>query len=119
MTTAPIWLASALVFGRKSVWMRKIRSNVFVMTPANEKDRPEQQVFRVGDAISESGIYRVHHLDHRIPHEVTLLRNEVFPRCAQCGDAMYFELVRAVPGLEEKDFRVRLYSIPSSEVEAA
>ena len=94
--------------------MCRTRSNVFVVTPANQNDRPEQPVFRVGDAISNSGIYRVHHFQHRYSHEVTLLRNERFPRCAKCGDAVYFELVRVVPGLEEKDFRVRLYSIPEA-----
>lgn len=94
--------------------MRKIRSNVFVMTPANQNNHPEQPVLRVGDAIPESGLYRVHHFEHRSPHEVTLLRNELFPRCAKCGDAVYFQLVRAVPGLERKDFKVRLYSIPEA-----
>lgn len=112
-------LASTLESGRKSVRMRKTRSNVLVMTPANQNDRPEQPGFHVGDAISESGIYRVHHFEHRDPHEVTLLRNEVFPDCAKCRDAVYFELVRAIPGLEEKDFRVRLYSIPNPESKAA
>lgn len=99
--------------------MRTIRSNVFVMTPASQNDLPEQPVFRVGDAISHSGIYRVRHFEHRSPHEVTLLRNELFPRCAKCGSAVYFELVKAVPGLEERDFRVRLYKIPEDEPEAA
>lgn len=99
--------------------MGKVRSNVFIMTPANQNDRPEQPVFRAGEAISDSGIYWVHHFEHRNPHEVTLLRNEIFPACAKCGDRVYFELVKAVPGLEEKDFRIRLYEIPLEEPEAA
>ena len=99
--------------------MCETRSNVFVRTPANQNGRPEQPVFRVGEIISQSGIYRVHHSEHRDPHEITLLRGEVFPRCAQCGDAVYFELARVVPGIEERDFRVRLYTIPNVEPEAA
>ena len=95
------------------------RSNVLVMTPANQNDRPEQPLFRVGDVISQTGIYLVHHSAHRSPHEVTLLKNEVFPPCAKCGNAVYFELVKAVPGLEDKDFRVRLYNIPNEESDAA
>ena len=91
----------------------------FVLTAANQNDRPEQPLFRVGDVISYSGIYRAHHSEHRIPHDVTLLRGEVFPPCAKCGNTVRFELVRAVPSLEDKDFHIRLYYIPLEEPEAA
>ncbi len=58
-----------------------------------ERKRP---TFRTGEKIAESGIYRVFHHKHRLPHEVTLLRDEHFPRCAGCQDAVTFQLVRRV-----------------------
>lgn len=92
--------------------MRRKRSNVLVMTPAKTKDDPKQPFFHPGEAILESGIYRVYHAGHRLPHEVTLLRNERFPPCIKCRDSVSFELVRGIPTLEDRDFRIRLYVIP-------
>ena len=79
------------------------------------KERQED-LFRAGDAIPKSGIYRVYHVNHRVSHEVTLLRGEVFPRCEQCGDATHFELVRAASSLDSSNgFGVRLYVVPHPE----
>jgi len=72
---------------------------------------PEQPFFP-GEAILESGIYRVYHAGHRFSHEVTLLRNETFPPCNQCGQSVSFELVRSIPSLQEREFHIRLYVIP-------
>ena len=92
--------------------MRSRRINVLVMTAATAHGHPELPVFRPGDAIFESGIYRVYHAGHRFPHEVTLLRNETFPPCNKCDDSVSFELVRGIPALEDRDFQIRLYVIP-------
>jgi hypothetical protein len=88
------------------------------MTPANMNDYPER-LFYTRDPILESGIYRVYHAGHRLPHEVTLLRNEIFPPCSKCGDSVSFELLRSLPHIEDKDFHVRLYTIPHPETDAA
>jgi len=81
--------------------------------PMNE---PQVPFYRAGDAIPKSGIYRVFHVNHRVSHEVTLLRGEVFPRCEQCGDATHFELVRAASSLDSSNgFGVRLYVVPHPE----
>ena len=72
-------------------------------------------VFRTGETIRESGIFRVHHLQHRLPHEVTLLQGQKFPRCAQCDDGVQFELVLAAPAdftPDHKDMRIYLYELP-------
>jgi hypothetical protein len=53
----------------------------------------ETMQLRCGDKILESGIYRVYHRKHRLPHEVTLLRDQLFPKCVKCEDSVYFELV--------------------------
>lgn len=52
--------------------------------------------FKTGDVVPESGIYRVTHSVHRLPHSVTICKDEVFPRCAKCSDLVAYEMVRAV-----------------------
>jgi hypothetical protein len=73
--------------------------------------------FRCGDKIPESGIYRVFHRDHRLPHEVTLLRDQLFPKCTRCEHAVYFELVRSAPDITLGPFKVALYALPASDEE--
>ena len=68
--------------------------------------------YRTGDRIPSSGIYNVIHRLHRAPHEVTLLVGDVFPRCAKCGDAVEFELLKSAPDLIGRDFAIHLYEIP-------
>jgi hypothetical protein len=73
--------------------------------------------FRCGEKIVESGIYRVFHRNHRLPHEVTLLRDQLFPRCVNCEDSVYFELVRSAPDIALGPFKVALYALPVSDDE--
>ncbi len=48
---------------------------------------------KTGEVIPASGIYRVHHDAHRLPHEVTLIEGYKFPRCQKCTDEVRFEPV--------------------------
>ena len=73
--------------------------------------------FRCGDKIPESGIYRVVHRDHRLPHEVTLLRDQLFPKCTRCEHSVYFELVRSAPDITLAPFKVALYALPVADEE--
>ncbi|MGH9571617.1 MAG: hypothetical protein ACRD4F_18395 [Candidatus Angelobacter sp.] len=50
------------------------------------------------------------HSNHRLPHEVTVLQGQKFPRCAGCDDAVLFELVRSAPTVERS--RIFLYELP-------
>jgi hypothetical protein len=69
--------------------------------------------YKTGDRIPETGIYRVAHNKHRLPHEVTLLQDEYFPRCSRCGEHVRFRLLQAVPNPDRHArFRVRLYELP-------
>lgn len=71
--------------------------------------------FKTGTVIPDSGIYRVLHSAHRLPHEVTLLKGETFPKCQKCADAVNFELVRALSYqtvVRELPWRVALYELP-------
>jgi hypothetical protein len=91
---------------------RKLR----LVTARHRMPKAEKQ-FQCGDKIPESGIYRVVHRNHRLPHEVTLLRDQLFPRCAKCEDSVYFELVRSAPDITLAPFKVALYSLPCSDEE--
>ena len=53
---------------------------------------PSTPSFRPGSAAPTSGVYLVRHYQHRLPHEVTILKSEVFPRCNKCGDQVIFEI---------------------------
>ncbi|MGC2694497.1 MAG: hypothetical protein WA738_01780 [Candidatus Angelobacter sp.] len=65
------------------------------------------------NAIPETGIYRVIHAQHRLAHEVTLIKGQIFPPCAKCRNEVRFELVRGLPKLaRERRGSVSLYSLP-------
>ena len=76
-----------------------------------------REQFRCGQKIVESGIYLVRHRDHRLPHEVTLLRDQLFPKCAKCENDVYFELVRSAPDITVGPFKVALYALPVTDDE--
>jgi len=73
--------------------------------------------YRTGQQVSESGIYKVVHQQHRLPHEVTLLKYETFPRCAKCGDRVEFELVHSAPSQRGTSVSVHLYALPDLDDE--
>jgi hypothetical protein len=73
----------------------------------------KQQDLRTGCSVPESGIYRVLHSQHKVPQEVTLIRNHFFPRCSRCSSPIYFELVRPAPAVSNRtEFSVTLYELP-------
>ena len=78
------------------------------------------QIYRAGEPIPESGIYRISHSEHRLPHEVTLLRGQRFPKCEKCGELVEFELMKGVPHIGSgANFRVILFSLPVFEDDEA
>ena len=74
--------------------------------------------YRTGERIPASGIYRVYHLAHRVPHEVTLIEGEKFPRCQKCEEAVAFEPLRISPDHETKSVIV-LYQLPEIDPDDA
>ncbi len=73
--------------------------------------------FQTGALAPETGIYRVVHVSHRLPHEVVVLKGERFPRCAKCDDAVLFDLVHAAPDLYQHTPH-RVYELPVLDDEA-
>jgi hypothetical protein len=68
---------------------------------------------RTGCAVPSSGIYRVIHQQHRLPREITLLKDHFFPRCSRCNESVYYTLERSAPaGISPYDFNVTLYELP-------
>jgi hypothetical protein len=68
--------------------------------------------YKSAETIPESGIYRVIHAQHRLPHEVTLIKGQTFPPCAKCHDEVRFQLVREMPAAWERRGSVSLYELP-------
>jgi hypothetical protein len=91
-------------------------SSLFLLKSGASGMRRRRPTFRTDDVVPQSGIYRVRHQNHRLPHEVTLLRDQHFPRCSKCQDAVMFELVRAAKGQTEvrteQSVRIYLYELP-------
>jgi hypothetical protein len=50
-----------------------------------------QKSHRPGESVPETGVYVAVHNAHRPTHEVILRKGDVFPNCAQCGEAVRFE----------------------------
>ena len=95
--------------------MRATKSGLSLVKSSSKGMRSKGAVFQTGEKIPMNGIYRVIHHQHRLPHEVTLLRDEEFPKCAKCQDAVKFELVYGVDSNDvqnELSTRIRLYELP-------
>ena len=67
------------------------------------------ETYKTGETVPHSGIYRVSHSEHRLPHEVTLLRANPFPPCSKCGNDVAYDLLRAVT---VERFAITLNAIP-------
>jgi hypothetical protein len=57
------------------------------------------------------------HKKHRLPHEVTLLRDQIYPTCSKCEDAVYFELLRSALDITLEPFKVTLHTLPVNDEE--
>ena len=56
---------------------------------------------RSGNLAPRSGIYRVHHYAHRVPHTVIILAGTVLPRCKRCGNRVQFVPIVAGEPIEQ------------------
>ena len=61
--------------------------------------------FLAGAVALRSGVYRVHHYAHRMPHLVIVVAGTVLPECKRCGDRVRFvPMVAAEPIEADVDF---------------
>ena len=64
-----------------------------------------EQVYRPGDTVPRSGIYRVVHAQHRGEHEAVVLDGAPFPACKHCRNNVSFRLLRSAAPIEkDRDF---------------
>ena len=68
------------------------RPSMHHVGPLSEKPR-----FKAGDVIPEIGIYEPIENAHRGPHEVVMIKSDLFPPCNTCADRVRFRLIRSVP----------------------
>jgi hypothetical protein len=60
--------------------------------------RDEGRQYKAGDPVTESGIYEaIHEGAHREPHEVVMVKADLFPACDTCAEKVRFKLVRSAP----------------------
>jgi hypothetical protein len=74
--------------------------------------------YETGAIVPETGIYRVVHSAHRLPHEVVILKDEHFPRCSKCSESIVFNLVHAAPELFWRTV-YHVYELPVIDDDAA
>ena len=66
----------------------------------------ERETYRPGDRAPDSGIYRVVHHAHRLPHDVTIAKDTVLPACARCGEHVRFTYLQPASFVaDDYDFR--------------
>jgi len=68
-----------------------------------------------GSSVPDSGVYAVSHPQHTLPREVTLLRDQTFPRCSCCKEPVFYKLLRFAPAATSAHpgvFAVALYELP-------
>jgi hypothetical protein len=64
-----------------------------------------EKAFHARQRVPETGLYRVFHYQHRMPHDVMMKQGELFPACNRCGDRVLFRLSNsAEPLLADHDF---------------
>ena len=58
------------------------------------------QMYKPGEEVPKSGIYRVRHDGHHHDHEVTCISGEQFPECNKCKGAVRFNLIIAAHAVD-------------------
>jgi hypothetical protein len=64
-----------------------------------------EKLYRSGQIVPQTGLYRVVHYQHRLPHDVVMTKGEVFPCCNKCGTRVSFSTSNtAEPLHSDQDF---------------
>jgi hypothetical protein len=68
-----------------------------------------EKIYRSGEKVLRTGLYRISHYQHRMPHDAVLRQGENFPACNKCGERVSFKLfVTAGPLADDLDFLLRV-----------
>lgn len=78
----------------------------------------EPNPLETGAYVPHTGVYRITHRQHQLPTEVVLLQDEYFPRCEQCAELVFFQLIRPMNHLPP-DRVCKIYELPVIRDEAS
>jgi hypothetical protein len=75
--------------------------------------RAEPELFKPGDEVSRSGIYRaIHANQHAKAHDVTCVYSDRFPACRSCGQDVRFALVLGARYITSHEYFKSPYALP-------
>ncbi|HLJ87146.1 MAG TPA: hypothetical protein VKZ53_10005 [Candidatus Angelobacter sp.] len=64
-----------------------------------------ERTYHPGEQVPQTGLYRVFHYQHRMPHDVLIDQGRSFPTCDKCGSRVAFQLsANAEPLTCDQDF---------------
>jgi hypothetical protein len=66
---------------------------------------PVKKHFQPGNPVPDTGVYSAVHDGHRVTHQVTLRKGEIFPLCTRCADRVRFELVTSGSSIRNRKAR--------------
>jgi hypothetical protein len=84
------------------------------LTDLGSKMGPMGEIYQTGTIVPQTGIYRVVHTTHRLPHEAVVIKGQRFPKCQKCANAVLFELVHAAADLF-RHATYFIYELPAIE----
>jgi hypothetical protein len=68
-------------------------------------DENSSKTYRAGQPVPCTGLYRVSHYQHRLPHDVFITQDRLFPPCRRCGERVSFKLSASANSLlTDQDF---------------
>ena len=76
-----------------------IQTGIFLLNSKIEMDNKEPRLYKTGEIVPQTGIYRVIHGAHRLPHEAVVIEGFKFPRCQKCSGFVRFELIHSDPAV--------------------
>jgi hypothetical protein len=85
---------------RNSLYRVRLLLTIYVSGGLMGHNRAIVQMYRPGEEVPKSGIYRVRHQGHHHDHEVTCISGEQFPECKQCKGGVRFSLIIAARAIE-------------------
>ena len=75
-----------------------------MFTPGGS-ERSDKGTYRPGQQAPQTGLFRVVHYQHRLPHNAVMRKGDRFPLCNKCGDRVAFSLSETVHSLNaDEDF---------------
>ena len=71
--------------------------------------QPVGTIYRSGQRVPQTGLYRVIHYQHRLPHDAVLTQSDQFPQCNKCGLRVAFTPSQNTHSLlDDEDFALQV-----------